>query len=102
VTYTVYSDPWHQTVAASGGTFPVTNGSVPNSNLVTLTTPGTYYWQALYSGDANNAPSPSAWGSEAEIVTSVPQCKYGWNRGWNSGCESNENGNGNGGSGHWW
>jgi len=116
VTYTVYSDPWRQTVAADGGTFPVTNGSVPNSNPVTLTTPGTYFWQATYSGDTLNAPSSSSWGSETEIVTSVPNCKNGWDWGWDSGCKSGGNGNGNGGGngnghgngggnggwGHWW
>jgi len=112
VTYTVYSDPWHQTVAADGGTFPVTNGSVPNSTPVALTTPGTYFWQAKYSGDATNAPSSSSWGSETEIVRSVPNCQHGWNWGWDSGCRSqgngngggdgNGNGNGNGGWGHWW
>ena len=109
VTYTVYSDPWRQTVAADGGTVPVTNGSVPISSLVTLTSPGTYFWQATYSGDALNAPSTSSWGSEVEIVFSVPKCKYGWNWGWNSGCKAGGNGNGGGGGdgntgggGHWW
>ncbi len=114
VTYTVYSEPWRQTVAADGGTFPVTNGSVPNSNPVTLTAPGMYFWQATYSGDTLNAPSNSSWGSETEIVTSVPNCQNGWNWGWNSGCRSggdgngngdggwNGNGGGNGGWGHWW
>ncbi len=104
VTYTVYSDPWHQTVAADGGTFPVTNGSVPNSNPVTLTTLGRYFWQATYSGDALDAPSSSSWGSETEFVRSVPNCQHGWNWGWDSGCKSDGNGgwNGNGGYGHWW
>jgi len=88
VTYTVYSDPWHSTVAASGGTFPVSDGSVPNSNPVTLANPGTYYWQASYSGDATNAPSTSSWGSEVENVMSTPHCGNGWNWGWNSGCRS--------------
>ena len=37
----------------------------------TLTTPGTYYWQASYSGDPTNAASTSTCGSEVETVTSV-------------------------------
>ena len=44
---------WWQAAARS----PSPTGSVPNSNPVTLTNPGTYYWQAAYSGDATNAPS---------------------------------------------
>jgi hypothetical protein len=108
VTYTVYSDPRTKTVAADGGTFPVTNGSVPNSNPVTLSTEGTYYWQASYSGDALNAPSSGPWGSETEIVGPVPHCNNGWNWGFDGGCKSQGNGNGNGfgfgfgGYGHWW
>ena len=31
-----------------------TAGAVPNSATVTFNTAGTYYWQAVYSGDANN------------------------------------------------
>ena len=33
---------------------------MPNSNTVTFNTAGNYYWQAVYSGDANNngASSP--------------------------------------------
>ncbi len=110
VTYTVYADSWHQTVAGNGGTFSVTDGSIPNSNPITLTTPGTYFWQATYSGDSLNAPASSSWGSETEVVRSVPKCKYGWNYGWNGGCSSGGNGNGGGdghgsgfgGFGHWW
>ena len=37
-----------------------TSGTVPNSSTVTFNSAGTYYWQAVYSGDANNngATSP--------------------------------------------
>ena len=31
-----------------------TSGNVPNSSTVTFNSVGTYYWQAVYSGDANN------------------------------------------------
>jgi hypothetical protein len=40
---------------------------VPASNPETLA-PGTYYWQASYSGDASNQPSSSKCGSEVETV----------------------------------
>jgi hypothetical protein len=105
VTYTVYSyDFWgfwgfgHKTAVASGGTVTVTNGSVPNSNPVTLA-PGLYVWQASYSGDALNAPSTSQWDSEIEYVVPVPSCKFGWSYGFDGGCRSQGNGDGNG---NWW
>ncbi len=96
VTYTVYSDPRHTTMVASGGTVTVTNGSVPNSTPVTISTPGTYYWQASYSGDSQNA-STSSWNSEIEVVSPVPSCKYGWKWGLNGGCRS-QGPSGNGGN----
>jgi hypothetical protein len=75
VTYDVYSDS-ACTVAAPGGAGEPEKitppGTLPTSSPVTLTTPGTYYWQASYSGDANNAPSTSTCGTEVETVT--PYC----------------------------
>jgi hypothetical protein len=47
----------------------VSGGKVPASTAVTLATPGTYYWQASYSGDPTNAASTSTCGSEVETVT---------------------------------
>ncbi len=69
VTYTAYSNSTCTTSAGSGGTVTVTGGKVPASNPVTLTTPGTYYWQASYSGDANNASSLSTCGTSGEVET---------------------------------
>ena len=49
-----------------------TSGNVPNSSTVTFNTAGTYYWQAVYSGDANNngASSPcTATNNEQLTVT---------------------------------
>jgi len=66
---------WWQPVA-DAGTVPVTNGSVPPSNQVTLR-PGTYFWQASYSGDALNGASQSTQGAEAEIVIPRIQCPLG-------------------------
>jgi len=70
VTYTVYSDNACTTSVASGGTKTVTNGSVPDSDAVTFNAAGTFYWQASYSGDANNDPATSA--CQSEIVTVNP------------------------------
>ena len=92
VTYTVYSwvPSWHfpfgqWKMVAGAGTVSVSNGSVPSSNPVTLP-PGTYEWQATYSGDGANAPSMSRLGSETEYVIPVPHCSYGWNLGFDGGC----------------
>jgi hypothetical protein len=71
VTYTVYSNSTCTTKVATGGTVTVSGGMVPTSAAVTLTTPGTYYWQACYSGDSTNAASTSPCGSEVETVTST-------------------------------
>ena len=71
MTYTVYSNDTCSTSAGSGGTVTVSGGVVPASGAVTLTTPGTYYWQASYSGDTTNAASTSTCGSEVETVTST-------------------------------
>jgi uncharacterized repeat protein (TIGR01451 family) len=68
VTYTVYSDSTCAAKVADGGTVHVTNGSVPNSNDVTFDKPGTYYWQASYSGDANNKAAVSACTDEKLVI----------------------------------
>ncbi|MFH1229297.1 MAG: hypothetical protein V1678_02635 [Candidatus Aenigmatarchaeota archaeon] len=53
VTYTVYTDNACTLNAQSAGTKTVTNGIVPNSDSLTLAV-GSYYWQAVYSGDSSN------------------------------------------------
>src|SRR5437763_10779717 len=68
VTYSVYNDSSCRNKVADGGTVNVTNGSVPNSNDVTFNTPGTYYWQASYSGDANNKPAVSRCTDEKLVI----------------------------------
>jgi hypothetical protein len=67
VTYTVYSDDQCTSAVADGGTKTVANGVVPDSDSVSFNAAGTYYWQAAYSGDANNDPATSA--CQSEIVT---------------------------------
>ena len=70
VTYSVYSDAGC-TIAVSTGTAQsiTTPGTLPASSSVALSAPGTYYWQALYSGDSVNAASTSTCGSDVETVT---------------------------------
>ena len=70
VTYNVYSNS-ACTVVASGGTPETitTAGTLPASSAVTLSAPGTYYWQASYSGDSENGPSTSTCGTAGEVET---------------------------------
>ncbi|MET9270311.1 hypothetical protein [Kribbella sp. NPDC003557] len=69
VTYTVYTDSACSTGAQSAGTVNVTNGVVPDSNAITFNTAGDFYWQAAYSGDANNNAAMSVCTSEHLVVT---------------------------------
>jgi hypothetical protein len=74
VTYTVYTENTCTTAASvqpSPATVTVTNGIVPNSGTVTLN-PGSYFFQAVYSGDANNAGSTSVCTSEPLTVLRAP------------------------------
>jgi hypothetical protein len=69
VTYSVYSDSGCTTAVSTGTAQSITApGTLPASSPVTLSTPGTYYWQASYSGDAANTASMSTCGSEVVIV----------------------------------
>lgn len=49
----------------------VTNNNVPTSMAFTPTADGTYTWQAVYSGDANNNAATSTCGSEVLTVSEV-------------------------------
>ncbi len=78
LTYTIYTDDSCQTQATTGAnglinaqptTVNVIGGLVPNSEDVTFYAPGTFYWQAVYSGDANNLGSSSACTSETLVVS---------------------------------
>jgi hypothetical protein len=64
VTYTIYNDNTCNTQVADGGTKTVTNGNVPDSDPVTFNNAGTFFWQAVYSGDANNNGATSDCTSE--------------------------------------
>jgi hypothetical protein len=68
VKYDVYSDWECKDLVAAAGEATVSGASVPSSSGKTFA-PGTYYWQAAYSGDKLNAPSTSACHAEVEVVT---------------------------------
>jgi hypothetical protein len=72
VTYNVYSDAACTKLVGPAGGGTVSAGALPSSSPEALSTPGTYYWQASYSGDSANAASSSACGSEVETVSSKP------------------------------
>ena len=69
VTYTVYTDATCKTEFALAGSKTVTNGIVPPSDSVVFNTPGTYYWQAVYSGDDGTTGATSACTDETLVVT---------------------------------
>jgi hypothetical protein len=70
VTYRIYTDSKCEAAATEAGTVAVSEGNVPPSAPQTLK-PGTYYWQASYSGDAGNEASESACRSEVEKVRPI-------------------------------
>ena len=85
VAYTLYSA---SSCAASSKVFSstgaVTSGVVaPSAPVTSALAPGTYYWQAVYSGNSGsvfgsggNLPSVSACGSEALTVAAAPDSGY--------------------------
>jgi hypothetical protein len=75
VTYTVYSNAGCTTGAESAGAKSVnpSNGNVPNSNTLTFNAAGTFFWQAVYSGDNDNSGATSTCTSEQlDVGTSTP------------------------------
>ena len=69
VTYTVYTDNACTQKFADAGVKPVVAGAVGPSDAVVFPDAGTFYWQAAYSGDANNAPATSTCTDEVLTVT---------------------------------
>src|SRR5262249_20577597 len=70
VTCTVFSDSACTNKVADAGTVNVTNGVVPGSKGVQFNSAGTFFWQATYSGDANNVgPVSSACTSEKLVIS---------------------------------
>lgn len=68
VTYTVYTNNTCTADARDAGTVTVTDGLVPNSDALVFSTAGTFYWQAVYSGDANNNGATSTCTAEQVVV----------------------------------
>jgi hypothetical protein len=69
VAYKVYANATCDSLdPIDAGTKTVTNGVVPDSDPVTFNTAGDYYWQAVYSGDANNNAATSVCTSEHLVV----------------------------------
>jgi hypothetical protein len=69
VTYRVYTNATCDSPdPIDAGTKTVTNGVVPDSDPITFNTAGDYYWQAVYSGDANNNGATSLCTSEHLVV----------------------------------
>jgi hypothetical protein len=68
VTYTVYSNDTCTDNPQDAGTKTVTTADVPDSDPITFNNAGTFYWQAVYSGDANNDEATSACQSEIVVV----------------------------------
>jgi hypothetical protein len=76
VSYTVFSDAGCSQNPVTAGTVTVSHGLVPNSNALSFANPGTFYWQASYSGDAKNRPALSACTSEPLPV--YGECALGY------------------------
>ena len=55
-TYTVYTNNTCTESPRDAGTVTVSGGDVPDSNGLTFDHAGDYFWQVVYSGDANNGP----------------------------------------------
>lgn len=72
--YNVFSNNTCTTLALNAGSKTVLNGSTTNSDSWQFITPGTYYWQGVYSGDASNvAATSSCTGAILTVIaTSTP------------------------------
>ena len=69
VSYEVYTDPsCTQEIANAGHS----GGRQADPSRSVRLSPGTYYWQASYAGDATNQPALSACGSAVEVVEGYP------------------------------
>ncbi len=74
VSYKVFSNNTCSSTPLFVSSVSVTNHVVPPSAAFTLGAPGTYYWQALYSGDSQNgaATSTCGLGVLSVVATSTP------------------------------
>ena len=72
VTYTVYTNNTCSAGTQDAGTKTVAGGIVPDSNAITFNSAGTWYWQAVYSGDANNTGATSICTEETLVIDPSP------------------------------
>jgi hypothetical protein len=68
VTYTAYSNSSCTAGARDAGTVTVAGGIVPDSNALAFNSAGTFYWQAVYSGDTKNNGATSTCTDEQLVV----------------------------------
>ena len=71
LSYNLYSDPACSVPSGSGisTTLPSNPGADAPSVSMLVPTPGTYYWGAVYAGDANNSTSTTTCGDAVMTVT---------------------------------
>jgi hypothetical protein len=77
VTYTLFSGVYPSGSPVGSSQVSVTNGIVPNSSSFTVNTAGSYYFVAIYSGDADNNPAvgeaePFVVGANLMLTTTPP------------------------------
>jgi hypothetical protein len=75
ITYKLYSEPTCATLVFDATPTPnsVLNGAAPASRSFSSDTPGVFYWQAVYSGDQNNAGASSICSDERLTVVHTDQ-----------------------------
>jgi hypothetical protein len=86
VEYNAYSDSECEELVTSAGEVSVTAGSVPASEAEMLPD-GTYYWQAVYSGDLTHEGKMSVCGTEVEVVAEETTLTTSLSGGGESGTE---------------
>jgi hypothetical protein len=59
VAYTAYTDDRCTQGARDAGTVTVVDANVPDSDSLAFNSAGSFYWRAVYSGDANNTEATS-------------------------------------------
>lgn len=70
VAYTVYTNPVCTTLWGNAGSKPVMSAAASSSDPFSFNFPGSYWWQAVYSGDANNNAATSSCLSLTVLATS--------------------------------
>ena len=69
-TYRVFSNNSCTTLWGNAGSKTVTNALVPTSDPFSFNFPGTYYWQVVYNGDAQNGAATSSCVALSVLATS--------------------------------